>query len=178
MSNQKTKGRVLGLHVYNDERGRLIYYNVFNKKAYWVNDQTDYKKFSVFQTRLPLSIALGFIVIMFLDMLWFGLISGILVYVLMSIYFYVKFLPSLKEIKNFERPKESFMMRFVGPLSDTRIIIAIIMIFLIAILLVVNVQISEYDEITEILNYVLAAGVAIFGFMLIGAFFKKKKLNK
>ena len=70
------------------------------------------------------------------------------------------------------------MMRYVGPLSDTRIIIAIIMIFLIAILLVVNVQISEYDKITEILNYVLAAGVAIFGFMLIGAFFKKKKLNK
>ena len=178
MNNQKIKGRVLGLHVYNDERGRLIFFNIFNKKAYCVKDQRDYKKFSVFQTRLPLSIALGFIVIMFLDRFWFGIGAGVLVYVMMSVYFYAKFLPGLKEVKNFNKPSESFMMRFVEPLSDTRIIIAIVLIFLIAILLVVNVQISDYDEITEYLNYALAGGVAIFGFMIIGAFFKKKKLNK
>lgn len=178
MSKQAPKGRLVGLHIYNDDRGRYIFYNIFDKRAYWINDDTDFKKYSVFQIRLPLAIALGFIIVMLLDKVAFGIITGILVYILMSVYFYVKFIPSLKEVKNFTKPDTSFVDRFTEPMSPLRLLAATIMTFLISVLLVVNAYISNYDKITTILNYVLAVLAFGFAIMFLVAYVKKRQQSK
>ena len=35
MAKNIQRGRLIGLHVYTDERGRDIFYNVFDKR-YWI----------------------------------------------------------------------------------------------------------------------------------------------
>lgn len=176
MAKNIQRGRLIGLHVYTDERGRDIFYNVFDKKAYWINDNNDYKKFSVFQSRLPLAIALGFLVSVFTDMVWLGLVVGVATFVVMAVYFYVKFIPTLQVINSFKRPKTSYLMRVVEPLSDGRIIAASVLFIAIGVLLVVNAKINvDYSEAVIILNYVVAVLAVAMGIMFLVAFFIKKK---
>ena len=55
------KGNVSGWHVYKDERGRAVYYDVFSKTGYILaNNEDRYKQFSM---RFVLG-AIGFILML------------------------------------------------------------------------------------------------------------------
>ena len=172
------KGTLVGLHVYTDERGRYVFYNIFDKKGYWINDDDEYKKYTIYQSRLPLAIIIGFIVTSVLNRFWLGIGLGIFIYVGMTFMFYKNFVPSLKVISGFKKPENSSLItRIVEPLSQARIITASILCLAMSILLCVNVQMSDFDELTAILNYALSAIVLVFSIIFLVAFYRKRKME-
>ena len=72
------KGNVSGWHVYKDERGRAVYYDVFSKTGYILaNNEERYKQFSM---RFVMGL-IGFILILMFNMpIWLCVLAGVGVY--------------------------------------------------------------------------------------------------
>ena len=93
------KGNVSGWHVYKDERGRAVYYDVFSKTGYILaNNEDRYKQFSM---RFVMG-AIGFILMLMFDMpIWLCVLAGVAVYGFLEFRFR-RFLKNLVRIENFK----------------------------------------------------------------------------
>lgn len=93
------KGNVSGWHVYKDERGRAVYYDVFSKTGYILaNNEDRYKQFSM---RFVLG-AIGFILMLMFDMpIWLCVLAGVAVYGFLEFRFR-RFLKNLVRVENFK----------------------------------------------------------------------------
>ncbi len=176
---KKNDGRLFGLHIYQDDKGRYVFYNIFNKKAYLITAADDIKKYTVYQTRLAMAILVGFIVLNFLEMPILGVALGIGLYVVLTIMFYRKFIANLATAKNFDiKAQPSFLMRFAGPLSYTRLRVAAVLLVVMSVLIIYNVKISDFDQLTATLNYVMSACAIVAAVVMVYAYFVKKRNDK
>lgn len=93
------KGSVSGWHVYKDERGRAVYYDVFSKNGYILaNNEDRYKQFSM---RFVMG-AIGFILMLMFDMpIWLCVLAGVGVYGFLEFRFR-RFLKNLARVENFK----------------------------------------------------------------------------
>lgn len=172
----KRKGRLVGLHIYPYNGDNYAFYNIFDKKAYLINGDDDYKKYVIYNSRLSLSIVIGFIVILFLKMYTLGVILGLAVYIGMSVAFYVKFIPSLPVIKKFSKPEGNFISRFIEPLSNARLYAISIMSIALGVLLIVNLYLTNYEQMIVIITYIIAALAILFGIVIaIAGIMRKNK---
>ncbi len=177
--NTKNNNRLFGLHIYTDDKGRYIFYNIFNKTPYLLTSSDDIKKFTIYQTRLALSIVVGFFVLNFLEMPILGVSLGVVVYVVMTIFLYTKFIPNLAIAKNFDiKAQDSFLMRYLAPMSNTRIVIAVCLLMAISLLIIFNVRISDFDKLTVILNYIVSVVATIAAIVLAIAYIIKVRTKK
>ena len=171
--------RLFGIHIYTDDKGRYVFYNIFNKTAYLLSAADDIKKYNIFQTRLGISILAGFVVLNFLNMPILGVGLGVAIYVVVTVIFYTKFIPNLAVAKRFDiRGQESFLMRYLGPMSNTRIMIIVILLVAISLLIIVNVRVSDFDELTVVLNYVVSGIAALVAVILLVAYVFKLRSEK
>ena len=171
--------RLGGLHIYTDAKGRYVFYNVFNKTAYLLTATDDIRKYTIFQTRLAISILVGFVVLNFLDMPVLGVILAVAIYVVMTVIFYTKFIANLAVAKGFDiKSQDSFLMRYIGSMSNTRIIVGIVMLVALSVLVIVNVKISDFNQLTNILNYIISGIAAILAVILVVAYILKLRTEK
>ena len=93
------EGNVSGWHVYKDERGRAVYYDVFSKTGYILaNNEDRYKQFSM---RFVMG-AIGFILMLMFDMpIWLCILAGVAVYGFLEFRFR-RFLKNLTRVENFK----------------------------------------------------------------------------
>ena len=177
--NTKKNPRLFGLHIYTDDKGRYVFYNIFNKTAYLLSAAEDIKKYTIFQTRLTLSIVVGFFVLNFFKMPILGVSLGVGIYVVMTVVFYTKFIANLAVAKNFDRKgQDSFLMRYLAPMSNTRIMLAVVLLVAISLLIIVNVKINDFDQLTIILNYIISGIAAIAAIILLVAYIVKLRTEK
>ena len=177
--NTKKNPRLFGLHIYTDDKGRYVFYNIFNKTAYLLSAAEDIKKYGIFQTRLALAILVGFVVLNYLEMPILGVTLGVVIYVVMTVIFYTKFINGLAVVKDFDiEAQDSFLMRYLGPLSNTRIVVSIVLLVAISLLIIVNVNVSDFDELIVILNYVISGIAALVAVILTVAYIIKLRTAK
>lgn len=167
--------RINGLNIYYDEHNRAIFYNIFNKSGYVINESNE-KKYVTYSMRLPLGVIAGYFGATVSNNLLIGIGIGLAAYAFFCYLFYGRFLKELTTIPNFKRTKkDSFIKRQAELLSLQRIIAVIIMALLLAVAVAANVTISHFEGAIAMLNYMLAIAAVIFSLVYIGVLINKLK---
>ena len=114
------KGNVSGWHVYKDERGRAVYYDVFSKTGYILaNNEDRYKQFSM---RFVMG-AIGFILMLMFNMpIWLCILAGVAVYGFLEFRFR-RFLKNLVRIENFKCNEKMKSESSIKTLDTNKIIL-------------------------------------------------------
>lgn len=171
MANQ----HIQGFNIYQDEKGRDIYYDrFFTKKAYLVSAHYA-RGFTMFQFRFTLPI-----ILFILLSVWFGsiaaLVASIAVYLFLEVLFRIRFLPQLSIVKRYKPvAKPPFMQRLAGHDPKNRLFLKACLFAAFSILLVLNVQYSNItDNLSIIIQYILSlASLIMSGLYMIIAIRKK-----
>lgn len=165
-----------GINVYQDDKGRDIYYDrLFTKKAYLIPTHL-FGKFSLYQSRYIFPIAIFALLAGFIVETKIALLISIAVLVVMEILFRFKFLPDLPEAKRFKpSADQSFMKRMVGNGSKKKMLIRAALYLALAILLVLNaMQMENLDTLNKVVTGIISAGAVILSIITLIAALQKK----
>ena len=153
------KGSVSGWHVYMDERGRAVYYDVFSKTGYILaNNEQRYKQFSM---RFVMG-AIGFILMLMFDMpIWLCVLAGVAVYGFMEFKFR-QFLKSLVRIENFKCDEKMKSEASIKTLDTNKVLLKTVLLLALSILIIINAKNENYQGWMLYLNYVISVLTLIF----------------
>lgn len=144
---------VSGMHIYLDERGRSIYYDVFSKCGYVLtNNENRYRQYSM---RFILGL-IGFILTLMFNLpYWLCILVGVLVYAFME-YKFRTFLKSLVKIENFKCDEKAKKTSTLKQMETNKIIIKFICLILFSILIIFNAKNEGYTGWLLYLNYAIS----------------------
>lgn len=144
---------VSGLHIYLDERGRSIYYDVFSKCGYVLaNNEARYRQYSM---RFILGI-IGFMLMLMFNMpIWLCILVGVLVYAFME-YKFRSFLKTLVKIENFKCTEKAKVSSTVKQMETNKVIIKFVCLLLFSGLIIVNANNEGYTGWLLYLNYLIS----------------------
>lgn len=171
IENQPDKA-IGGIHVYQDEHNRYVYYNIFDKKAYVLTGHE--KEFRTYSQRFVFGLIAVILTYLFEIPLLFCGIIGIIAYVLMEIKFR-RFLNKLPHFTGFTPTKRTSILQKELSLNINKIILKAILTFILGILLIVNAKISGYTGVILYLNWLLSAFAFLMCIVEIRAIFIKSK---
>jgi len=166
-----------GLTIYRDAKGRAIYSDLITgKKGYIITDST-MMAYTRYTLRLPVALC-AFVLLYFLVNL--NLVVSIAIpivfYVVVSVLFYVKFLPELTETTNFEKKRKSFVQSIVDTKTGSSVAISIFVSILLVVFSILNGL--KYNNAFRYLNYAIAAAAFLYAILMVVVLLKKKKENK
>ncbi|KLE17164.1 hypothetical protein [Clostridium sp. C8] len=165
-----------GNNIYLDLYGDAVYYNIFNKNGYIISKQME-QKFKIFYYRY--SIIFIFMVLMgdYFKSLQNTFLIGIVVTVLVEIYFRTIFLNKLKVIKNFKRErKTSKLESIVNSKEKEKIVMKACAYALLSVLLILNAIQQNFNALFLTLSILGAVYSIYIGIINIIAFRRIKKL--
>ena len=153
------KGSVSGWHVYKDDRGRAVYYDVFSKTGYILaNNEERYKQFSM---RFVMGL-IGFILILMFNMpIWLCALVGVGVYAFLEFRFR-KFLATLPRIENFKCNEKMKSEASIKTLETNKVILKMVLLIALSVLIILNALNERYTGWMLYLNYVISALTLIF----------------
>ena len=153
------KGNVSGWHVYKDERGRAVYYDVFSKTGYILaNNEDRYKQFSM---RFVMG-AIGFILMLMFDMpIWLCVLAGVAVYGFLEFRFR-RFLKNLTRVENFKCDEKMKSEASIKTLETNKVILKMVLLIALSVLIVLNALNEHYTGWMLYLNYVISVLTMIF----------------
>lgn len=154
-----------GHSTYQDASGRVIYYNSFLKKSFYIPYDRR-RAYTNLSGRYMIAIALGCIVWGVLKSVPIGLIVGIGSFVALQAYFYFSFLTSLDLAPNDDSQRKT--TRSVTPfaaMSRQRAIRTSVIMLALGALLALNAYQQQFVGILLYVNFALAAASMAFGIM-------------
>ena len=169
MTNNNQKA--IGFSMYNDDKGRTIYYDKVSKKAYLI-DKKEESKFLFFSSRPATGFVVGYLAYYLTENWAIAIFAGVATYLTLLFFFRFMFLKDLIEVKNFvPGKKEPLALRLADRFDTSRIIVIIVLALVLSVGTIINAFISKYEGLTLYLNYALAIGAFIFacfyGYVLI-----------
>lgn len=165
-----------GNNIYLDRYGDAVYYNIFNKNGYIISKQME-QKFKIFYYRY--SIIFIFMVLMgdYFKSLQNTFLIGIVVTVLVEIYFRRIFLNKLKVIKNFKRErKTSKLESIVNSKEKEKIVMKACAYALLSVLLIINAIQQNFNVLFLTLSILGALYSIYIGVINVIAFRRIKRL--
>ncbi len=165
-----------GNNIYLDLYGDAVYYNIFNKNGYIISKQME-QKFKIFYYRY--SIIFIFMVLMgdYFKSLQNTFLVGIVVTVLVEIYFRRIFLNKLKVIKNFKRErKTSKLESIVNSKEKEKIVMKACAYALLSVLLIINAIQQNFNVLFLTLSILGALYSIYIGIINVIAFRRIKRL--
>lgn len=165
-----------GNNIYLDLYGDAVYYNIFNKNGYIISKQME-QKFKIFYYRY--SIIFIFMVLMgdYFKSLQNTFLIGIVVTVLVEIYFRRIFLNKLKVIKNFKRErKTSKLESIVNSKEKEKIVMKACAYALLSVLLIINAIQQNFNVLFLTLSILGALYSIYIGVINVIAFRRIKRL--
>lgn len=159
----ENKQQPIGFNLYADNGGRTIYYDRFSKQAYLISKKEETKYF-FFSSRPVSAFVVGFIAYYFSKSWPITIFAAIVTYLTLLFFFRKMFLADLAIVPKFiPSKKDPLYKRLAEAFSAKKIVLIILLAYALAIGTIVNVQLTNYDYLTKIFNYVLAIGAFIFG---------------
>lgn len=164
--------KVGGINVYEDEKGRTIYYNRFDHNGYVL---TDYEKaYRPFALRFFLGVFAGVLAYMFeLPILYSGII-GVAFYIVMEVRFRL-FLKKLPQIANFKPKKRQGRLEAEKGEDTSKLILKFFLYLAFAVLIFANAILEKYTGVILYFNYALAIFGVIMALLEIRALLIKNK---
>lgn len=173
MTNNNQKA--IGFNMYNDDRGRTIYYDRISKKGYLLGKK-DESKYLFYSSRPITGFIVGYLAFYLTNNWAVSIFTGIVTYLVLLFFFRFMFLKDLTEIKNFSPSKKQPLLERMSDRFDTnRIIVMIILAVLLSIGSAVNAYVSKYEGLILYLNYLLAIGAFAFACFYVAVLIYKKK---
>jgi len=162
---------VAGFHIYKDDHNRYVYYDVFSKNGYVLNDVQRYKTYS---SRFIAGLLAGIIGASFEIGIYLSIILGVVVYAVLEFKFR-SFLKKQTMVPNFKR-KERPPRLLTAASEDTKKIYSKIGAYLaMSILLVLLVYTEpDYEEYIKYLCIALSVGSLCMAIFQVRALFFKK----
>lgn len=176
MTKNNNKKRIIaGRNIYQDEKGRNIFYNK-NTCIGYVIQEKDESQFLLYKSRF-LYVAIGVILaVNFIANIYICLLVGAALLALLEYKYRAKFLPSLIQITNFKPYQtSSFVEQIVQKGDKPKSILTSVLYLAFAILLIINGIQMQLSDILMVGNIVIAAGAVYFSGIYFFAALKIKK---
>lgn len=168
--NEKLK--LGGMHIYVDQHGRAIYYDVLTKIGYVMDDyENAYRPYSM---RFVIGIFAAVVIYMFEMPLWLCIVLGIAAYGFMEIKFRL-FLRKLPQLLDFKPEKRASMVDTAANDDMKKLLTKLVLYILLAVLIVFNAYDQGYDGFMLAANWLIAAFGAYFTVIQVLALIKKRK---
>lgn len=170
--------KLTGLHIYQDDKGRDVYYDIFSKKGYLLQPST-LKKYFLFKNRYIIAAALGILLLGFIQPPYLPILIGVATAIALEIYFRISFLPSLSTVKGFKpSERQSYLNRIIDNTPKGKIIMKVVLYLALSILLVVNALQAGYTGINLYFSLGLAAAGLVMSVIQVMALVKLNQRNK
>lgn len=164
--------KISGLHIYHDNRDRLVYYNIFNHMGYIIEGyEKTYRSLSM---RYIVSILACLLSYLFEFGVWISLAIGIAALVFMELRFR-KFLKGLPKIENFKPSGKTSILEGAASQEQPKIILKALLWLAFGICIIINAHMKGYTDSLLMMNYLIS--VFAFGVTIVQiiAFFNKRK---
>lgn len=169
---------VSGNHVYLYKNGQTIYRNPLTKLAYIIT-KDEARAYTFYSARSLLGVGSAYVLTVLLDNPFIGFAVGGSLWGVISLVFYLHFLPSLAVEKRFVPPKKiSFLERMIRATSTARLISAGFFSLLIGFFIYTLAHLNNYQSYILYFNLLFVLGTILFaGFCFFAAFqrFKREK---
>lgn len=151
--------RPSGIHIYVDDKGRDVYYDVFTKRGYVIQEKNR-ASYAKFENRYLLCIILTILLVSITNNYVLSIIIGVAVAIVYEVAFRGTFLSTLVAINNF-KPKEKYSIidQIANSNQKSKTIIKAILYIALAILIVINAYRQALSTPLMILSYL----VSVFG---------------
>lgn len=168
----QTDVQIGGMHIYVDEKGRYVYYNVFDKNGYVMDGYE--KQYRTYSSRFILGIVAGLFATLFDLPVILCIAIGIAGYLIMEFRFR-KFLRSVPRITNFKPQKRTGAIARESSQDAWKILLKAGLFLLLGVLLVVNAYMEKYTDGMLYMNWLIAAIVIFMAGLEVRAYFTKQK---
>lgn len=179
MANKKNPA-ISGRNIFKDKRNRTIMLNRKTKVGY-VIPEDQFGQYQMYSNRYIIAVIVFILLTSMGWVEWYiGLGAGIIVGILLEIFYHTKFLAELIQINNFE-PEEKQLSRLAltAQQSTGRIIILSILYCAFGVLFVLNAYESKLDEVLIYASYAVAAlAIGYACFNLYALVYKKQHPTK
>ena len=156
---------IRGLHIYKNDKGQTIYYDVLSKKAYIINKK-DETLYLVLSRKLVIAIFLGLLVYFLSNFrVLLSIIIAAVIYIALFLFFRLFFIKNLNIDKKFQKDKTPDpLLSIVENTGYIRVIFIIILSVLIAGIGYYNLTNNDtLTKYTTIIQYVyIAFGLFFF----------------
>ena len=151
-------------HLFVDEKNQVVYYDYSNRIGYYIPKE-QMNKYYAFSNRFMISILVAILAVnLFLPLGW-SILVAILLDVVLGMFFYKSYLPSLRKNDKVKLEKlQPYKREIKKDENPTKQMIKIVLYFAFSILLVLNVFEKKMLETNQIAFY-LSIGAAIFVFI-------------
>lgn len=165
--NTLTQPNIGGFSIYQDKKGRILYYQRYQKIGYVLNHHIpEYRKHS---SRWIISILTTILLHILNFPIYISLLGGLLIFVLLEYRFY-KFLSSLTKVPNFQPEQKLGYLYKERSLPKNKLYIKVILYFLLSILLTIH----AYTTLNyPILTYAISMLACILGCIDLYVIYKK-----
>ena len=165
-SKQKQKITLSGRNIYQDKRGRNVWYDMFTKKFLYI-DESDENKLFIYKNRFAIVIfaaILGYEYLYSSTMAVAG--AAVLGLVGFEIYYRTKVFAKMKEAKGITKKDNiSHLETILTTKTKQKILTLLVLYTLLAVLLVVNTFLEDYSMAINVICYLISAGSAYFALM-------------
>lgn len=176
--NNNESNKVYGLNVYEDKKGRIIYYDMFKKQGLYI-PTFDYKQFSIYKMRYIIDLS-AFVILQALLTQFFEV--NFLVPCVLTVFVFLffeykfrKFLSTKSVVKHFKKEECKGYFDIISGEDKNKLLIKGVLYILLGVLLVFNGYDRAYTGFTMMfcwLVMVLCLGASVLQFM---AYAKSKK---
>ncbi len=166
MAKQKQKITLSGRNIYQDKRGRNVWYDFWTKKFLYI-DEFDEQKLFIYKNRLAI---VAFAAVLSVEFIFKtatqATIAGICGLIAFEIYYRVKVFSKMKEAKNITKKDNVSFLETILKTKDKSKILALLLLYtLLSVLIVVNTFLEDYSMAINIVCYLISAGSLYFAIM-------------
>ncbi len=167
MKNDRRNNIMMSRNVYTDQN-RLIYYDPLTKKAHQIT-KADEKAFIYFQTGIPAACLIAAVVAYYTKNYILAGAIGVLIALIVYLIFHFIFIARLPIYPKYTLPERKGMIdRMAEKNPKGKLLMTAIVMLGLAVLVIINAGMQDYDRLTDILNFGVAIGFiisAIISFM-------------
>lgn len=179
IKTQKNKApdNIYGLNIYEDKKGRLIYYDILKKRAVFI-PAFDFKQFSFYRYRYIIALSV-FVVLQTLLTEFFSIHYLVPIGITLIIYFFLElkfrqFINDKQPVKHFDKKDCKGYFDILNTQDPQKMILKAVLYVLLGALLVFNAYDKNYQGFTLIFCWlILIVCIGVSALQLI-AYFKRK----
>lgn len=172
--DSKEKVELKGFSIYQDKKGRTVYYDWISKNGYII-PESKYNSYTNYSIRLVISVLVGYLSALFLDNNYLaGTLIGISTYIAYTFVFHKRFLSTLSIIPNFKRPyRENYINRNIKEMTKKKALSIIFVSLFLLVAIIANLLVNGYDIFVLVLS--IGLGLVAVGFMVVHIIILVKK---
>lgn len=172
--DSKEKAELRGFSIYQDKKGRTIYYDWISKNGYII-PESKYNSYTNYSIRLVISVLVGYLSALFLDNNYLaGALIGLSTYIAYTFVFHKRFLSTLSIIPNFKRPyRENYIDRNIKEMTKKRALSIIFVSLFLLVAIIANLLVNGYDIFILVLS--IGLSLVAVGFMVVHIIILVKK---